>query len=116
MQKNTPNLKQRYDLSRHHAWAGTVLLSMLLALRLLLEIPTALLILSIILLTGYILTSLFFTYKYRQGLLTNIHNKTIISSNLEQQKIAADIQKEQVKLEKKKAKTEAKKQKKAQKK
>ncbi len=115
-------LKQQYDIARHHAWAGTALLSVLLAIRILLEISTYTGIPDLFFLTGgiiliiYILISVSFTYKYRSGLtaaqqIVHVHT----DPEVEQAKIAADLEKERLKIEKKKAKAEAKKAKKQQK-
>jgi len=36
-EKNIGEYKRRYDMSRHHAWAGGILLSVLLAIRILFD-------------------------------------------------------------------------------
>jgi len=61
--------KQSYDLARHHAWAGGILLSILLALRLLLpQLPqTPITILALLLIT-YITISVLLSYRYKNAL------------------------------------------------
>jgi preprotein translocase subunit SecF len=122
-QKNLIENKRKYDTVRHHAWAGSVLLTVLVAFRGFLEITDINLDDRIIVIIGivliiYILVSVFFTYKYRSGLSAEqksveIH---INSKNAEKEKIAAELEKERLKVEKKRAKAEAKKIKKTDKK
>lgn len=104
--------KKKYQNARHHAWAGSVLLAIILAIRLLFEISnsnianidTIVLILGIIIIC-YTIISLFLTYKYRKGLLEETGAPQIISS-------VADLEKEKLKIEKKKVKSQVKKEKK----
>ena len=104
--------KKKYQAVRHHAWAGSVLLGVILAIRLLFEISDThvanidllVLILGVVVII-YTMTSLFLTYKYRKGLLADGVVPQIISS-------ADDLEKERLKLEKKKIKAEVKKEKK----
>jgi len=120
--KDLAGYKRKYDMYRHHAWAGGILLSVLLAVRALLEIsefsniPDFIILPVGVILVIYILISIFFTYKYRSGLTVTQEQKIIqvktSSDDLEKEKIRADVEKERSKLEKKKAKSEAKKQKK----
>jgi hypothetical protein len=115
---------QKYQSVRHHAWAGSVFLAILLAVRLLLEISntsfenmdTIILILGAIIIV-YTLIALFYTYKYRSGLAAEKKVVKIqsFSDDVEKEKIRSEVEKERLKLEKKKAKTEAKKVKKAKK-
>ena len=120
--------KRKYDISRHHAWAGTVLISILLAIRIFLEISNILTITNtiniIIIIIGlilvvYTLSSLFLTYKYRDGISLSQDQKIIhlhsSIDNIENDKIKSRKEKEQLKIEKKKAKTELKKAKKLEK-
>lgn len=108
--KNLNEYKQKYDFARHHAWAGSVLLAVLIAVRGFIELTDfsiddrIILVLGVILII-YILTAVFFTYKYRTGLSAQQKTieVTITSDNVELEKL---------KLEKKKAKAEAKKAKK----
>jgi hypothetical protein len=115
VKKNLSEYKRKYDVARHHAWAGGILLSVMLALRILVSsIPDFIVLIIGIPLVVYILISLFFTYKYRSG-LSAIPDTVRSSEELEQKKIHAEVEKERLKLEKKKAKNEAKAQKKAKK-
>lgn len=110
--------KKKYHAVRHHAWAGSVLLAILLAVRLFLEtasinIDDRIIIGIGALLVLYTLMAVVLTYKYRSGLsaqekVVHVHQ----SDDLEKEKIRADVEKERLKLEKKKAKAEAKAQKK----
>jgi len=118
--KNLPGNKRKYQAFRHHAWAGTVLLSVFLAIRLIffeqLEFLTPIIIILVVILVIYIIISLFFTYKYRAGLSTTEEVvKVHPSVELEKEKLKTEVEKERLKLEKKKAKTETKKSKKAKK-
>jgi len=110
-----PDYKRKYDIARHHAWAGGILLSILLALRILVSsIPDVVVLMVGIPLVVYILIALFFTYKYRPG-LSATQDFIFPSEELEKEKICAEVEKERLKVEKKKAKNEAKAQKKAKK-
>ena len=111
-QKNLNENKRKYDVSRHHAWAGAILLSVLLAIRILFEIGDRIVMPLAVILIAYILIALFLTYKYRSGLSTQ--QKTVQEVHIHTNE--AEIEKERLKVEKKKAKTEAKKVKKANKK
>ncbi|MBU0497220.1 MAG: hypothetical protein KKC68_07955 [Candidatus Thermoplasmatota archaeon] len=123
--KTARTLRALYDISRHHAWAGTVLLSVILAIRIFLEMADIKYLSDTIftfigtILTGYILTALFFTYRYRKALyyhdVGNQKNngKTIQNtSSKEREKIAKNM----YKMEKKKSKNEGKSARKASKK
>ena len=106
--------KRKYDISRHHAWAGTALLSVLMALRYIFApVPHALIILLGSVLIIYILVALVFTYKYRAGLCAEQQwdgsDGEVVRGRL---RVAAE--KEQSKLEKKRAKAEVKAKKKGQ--
>jgi len=113
--KDLSDYKKRYDLWRHHAWAGGILLSVLLALRFFLElsefedIPDFIILPIGILLVCYVLISLFFTYRYRSGLYAEQQQVIRIESSSD------GVEKERLKVEKKKAKAEAKKAKKSKK-
>ncbi len=119
------SLRARYDISKHHAWAGTVLLSVILAIRIFLEMAdnnylsdTIFIALGIVL-TGYILTALFFTYKYRKALYHHeIGTQNNIGTTAQNISIRGqeEIVKNICKLEKKKSKIETKRAKKAAKK
>jgi hypothetical protein len=116
MQKNLAEYNKKYALWRHHAWAAGLLLSALLAIRIFLEIsevkdiPNEIILIIGCLLLIYLLISLFFTYKYRSGLLAKQQQVIEIKSSSD------EIEKERLKVEKKKAKAEAKKAKKKNKK
>ena len=101
---------KRYAISRHHAWAGSVLLAILLAIRLFIT-STTLIMPEILfafiggILVLYIFISLILTYKYRSGLFQQQSSQD--STTKEPQ-----ISKEQLKIQKKQAKAELKQQKK----
>ena len=116
--KTKKDYKHRYAIAKHHAWAGSVLLAILGALRWFIsdnEYPKQDLyfIITGIIIIVYILIALFFTYRFRSGLS---QNEEIIqrqkTSNDEQQDTSDSyqlmIQKEQAKIQKKLAKTESK--------
>jgi len=121
--KDLSEYKRKYDISRHHAWAGSVLLAVLVATRGFLELSkidvndNIVVILGIILVV-YTLTSVFLTYTYRSGLyseqkkVVEVHHHDS-KDDYDKKKIRADLEKERLKLEKKKAKIEAKKTKKS---
>jgi len=122
-QKNLHEYKQKYDVARHHAWAGSVLLAVLIAIRGFFEITdiklndTIIVIIGIILII-YILTSVFYTYKYRSG-LTDEQQKIEVhvkSKDNKKQELESEVEKQRLKVEKKKAKIDAKKTKKSYKK
>ena len=106
--------KKKYDNARHHAWAGSVLLAVLIATRGFLELTSydvddrIFLVLGFILIF-YTLISVFFTYTYRPGL--SAEQKQVVQLKVKDKD--PKIEKEKLKLEKKKAKAEAKKAKKA---
>ena len=110
-----------YDLARHHAWAGTVLLSVLLAIRIFFEmaddniIPDTIFIILGVIIAFYTLGALLFTFRYRRTLIqkkqetvhVSIENAPIISTKSKKKKV-----KQGYKLEKEKAKNQVKKEKK----
>jgi hypothetical protein len=118
--KNLSEYKKKYNLWRHHAWAAASLISVIIAIRLFLEIsgfkdiPNNIIIVIGFILVIYFFISLFFTYKYSSGLSAEQEVIRLESSSddLEKAKIDAKLEKERLKLEKKKAKAEAKKAKK----
>lgn len=111
-------LRAQYDIARHHAWAGTVLLSVLLATRIFFEmaennfIPDLVFILCGIIIAVYTLGALFFTYKYRNTLMQKeqesfekaVEDAVNISEKSKKKQV-----KQQYKIEKKKAKSQMKK-------
>lgn len=117
MNKDLKEYKRKYDIARHHAWAGSILLSLVLALRIFLEIsdmsnvPDIFFLPVGIVLFIYILVSLFYTYRYRSGICSEQRSLEvkIVSDNSNQSEIDAKIKKEKLKAEKKKAKAEVKK-------
>ncbi|KAA0005457.1 MAG: hypothetical protein DRM98_04240 [Thermoplasmata archaeon] len=125
MKKDLTLYQRKYDLYRHHAWAGSILLSVLLAIRVFLQItgfkdiPDIIILPLGVILVIYILVSLGFTYKYRSGLIVEqkiVQKIETPEEAFKKQKISAKIEKERLKLEKKKAKAEVKKIKKSTKK
>lgn len=93
--------KRKYNIARHHSWAGTVILSVVLAIRIIIpDIPDIILYVVVSVMVVYTLCSLFFTYKYRAGLSSQ--EKIIIVD------ASVEIEKERLKLEKKRTKAEAK--------
>lgn len=115
MNKNLSEYKRKYDVARHHAWAGSVLLAILVAIRGFLELSKIdigdwIIVTLGLILVFYVLISVVFTYRYRAGLSS-------VQDNVVEVKAESDnLEKEMLKLEKKKAKTEAKKAKKVNKK
>lgn len=107
-QRDLTEYKRRYDVSRHHAWAGTAFLSVLLALRYMIpQFPHYLFIPLCTLLILYIVVSLLYTFKYRQGLFAGPMPRRG-PEDFKEAKREAKIEKERVKAEKKRAKAEAK--------
>jgi hypothetical protein len=114
-------LRAQYEIARHHAWAGTVLLSVLLAIRIFFEmaenriIPDNIFILFGLIIASYTLGALFFTYRYREALLQKEqenYQKAIDETHLISGKTENDRRKQRYKIEKKKVKTKIKKEKK----
>jgi len=109
-QKNLSEYKRKYDVAKHHAWAGSVLLAVLVAIRGFFEISNIKMNDRIIIVIGmilvfYILIGILLTYKYRSGLLVE---QKIVEVNIKKN----DIERQKLKIEKKKAKADAKKTKK----
>jgi purine-cytosine permease-like protein len=109
--------KKKYAISKHHAWAGSILLAILLAIRIFFETANIKEYNQLILFIGffiiiYMIISLILTYKYRSGL--SLDEKSInvtISSKESNNKEKYD--KNLAKIEKKKAKERLKKLKKS---
>ena len=113
--KDPSEYKRRYDLVRHHAWAGLGFLSIMLAIRIIFPDLSSILQPILVILVIYVVIALIFTYKYRAGL--SVKQEVVHSSEeLEKEKIHAEVEKERLKIEKKKTKAEAKTKKKAYKK
>ena len=97
--------KNKYDLFRHHAWGGGILLSIIFALRTIDFIPNIIFTPLVILLIMYIVIALFFTYKYRKVLV--VDSKKIKSPKYEElldDKEKKGHEKNAYKLEKKRIK------------
>jgi hypothetical protein len=119
-EKRLAEYKRKYDISRHHAWAGSVILAIVLAIRIFLETTNIMINDWIIIIIGgivviYTLSAVIFTYKYRSGLsseqkIIEIHTN---SENIDKEILKSKLEKERLKIEKKKAKSEAKKVKKS---
>ena len=111
--------KKRYAISKHHAWAGSILLAILLTIRIFIEaseinVDDRIILFVGAILVGYMLVALIFTYRYRTGLSADVKSVTMHSSTdeVEYKKIESQLEKERLKIEKKKAKAEIKKEKK----
>ena len=114
--------KKRYAISKHHAWAGSILLAILLAIRIFLEaseikVDDRIILFVGAILVGYMLIALIFTYRYRTGLSADIKSERIhlAKVEVEDKKIESKIEKNRIKIEKKKEKAELKKEKKSKK-
>jgi hypothetical protein len=98
---------RKYEIFRHHAWAGTAFLSILLALRYFIGvIPRYIFIPLGTLLIVYILIAVLYTYRYRAGI-----SKRQEYDRPSQPTGGAGVQTvapESLKIEKKRAKSEAK--------
>ena len=108
---------KRYAIARHHAWAGSVLLAILLAVRVFIVSTTVIIPDIIFALIGgmlvlYILISLIITYKHRSGLLQQQSNQQYSQDASSKESY---LSKEQLKIQKKQAKALVKQQKKQQK-
>ena len=105
---------RKYEIFRHHAWAGTALLSILLALRYFkTEIPRYVFIPLGTLLIIYILIAVLYTYRYRAGLSKKGESERASQpTGRDGLETAAP---ESLKIKKKRAKSEAKARKKEQK-
>ena len=106
-QTTLANKRRKYDVSRHHAWAGLGFLTVLGFIRILFPAYSDLVQPILIILIIYVVISLVLTYRYRSGLLAKqefLHH----TDNIEGKKIDADVEKKRLKLEKKKVKAQAK--------
>jgi hypothetical protein len=110
-EKKLAEYKRKYDIARHHAWAGSVILAIVLAIRIFLETTDIIIENWIILIIGgivviYTLSAVILTYRYRSGLtseqkIIQIHSS---SESIEKEQLKAKTEKERLKIEKKKAK------------
>ena len=103
--------KKKYAISKHHAWAGSILLAILLAIRIFFETSNIREYNQLILIIGffiiiYMLIALIFTYKYRSGLSIDERsiNVNISSNDSKDVKINQKYDKNYAKIQKKKAK------------
>ena len=114
--KNKSEYKRNYAMAKHHAWAGSVLLAILGAIRWFTDDTEwyqkdIIFILAGILIIIYILIALVFTYRFRSGLATEETNVSQIRLNQKDQTMVNSINlspKELEKIEKKKGKAESK--------
>ena len=113
--KDSSEYKKKYDLVRHHAWAGLGFLSVFLTIRILFPEISELLQPILVVIITYVVVSLLLTYKYYRGISAS-QQRIKSSDEVEKEKIHADVEKERIKLEKKKAKTHVKATKKSKKK
>ena len=113
--KDLSTYKRKYQIFKHHAWAGLGFLAVLFAIRVVFPLSTQILSPIIFVLIVYIVVALIFTYKYRAGLSAK-EEVLSPSKELEKEKIKADVEKSRLKVEKKKTKAEAKAKKKVNKK
>ena len=107
--KDLSEYKRRYDIARHHAWAGSVLLSLLLAFRYFASwLPRYIVIPAGALLIIYIMIALVYTYRYRAGLSAQREPKAPPGGEWEKAKARSRAEKVRIKAEKKKVKSMAK--------
>ena len=95
--KDLTGYKRRYNLFRHHAWAGLGFLSVLLAVRILFPELLELLQPILVVLIVYVVIALIFTYKYRAGLSAK-QEVVRHSKELEKEKIHSYVEKKSLKL------------------
>jgi len=119
--KDLSEYKRKYNVFRHHAWAGLGFLSVVLAFRLIFLEQAQILTPVVVILAIYIIVALIFTYIYREGIsteekITRIKKFESYSNDIKKEKVKAEVEKEKLKLEKKKTKADAKKIKKSKKK
>jgi hypothetical protein len=114
--KKISEYKKKYDIAKHHAWAGSILLAILLAIRIFLEtseinVDDIIILFVGAILVSYMLTALIFTYIYRTGLSANEKpvKRYSTKKDVEQKKIISKLEKEKLKVEKKKTKANIKK-------
>lgn len=114
--KDLSEYRRKYNVFRHHAWAGLGFLSVTLAIRIILVQTPVILDILIFALVFYIVFALILTYKYRAGLSSGEKITQVRSSDkIEMEKLRAGVEKERLKIEKKIAKAEVKKAKKVKK-
>ena len=96
--KRSMNHRKSYAIAKHHAWAGSVLLTLLLAIRLFFEISNNQIDNKIFLIFGfilvfYILISLILTYKHRKGLIEQKETNYSSSRNNNERNLIKDYYK-----------------------
>ena len=116
MATSKPEYKRRYAMAKHHAWAGSILLAILGAIRWFTDgtewyQKDIIFIIAGVLIIIYILIALVFTYRFRSGLAEEI--PTIQQPSNQESKQSDNFKpilspKEQEKIEKKKTKAESK--------
>ena len=108
--KDSSEHKRKYNMFRHHAWAGLGFLTVLLAIRLIVPDLSNILEPIIVILLVYVVVALIFTYKYYRAGSSATEEVVQIepSVELEKEKLKTEVDKKRLKVEKKKAKTEAK--------
>ncbi|HDS59218.1 MAG TPA: hypothetical protein ENN54_02855 [Thermoplasmatales archaeon] len=104
--------KKRYRRYHHHAWAGGIMLSLLLALRIFLEISGVSIDDRVMLLLGvalilYISLALALTYRYRSG-LDAAEEQPPVSEDVERARLEAEVERERIRAEAKARKKAAK--------
>jgi len=100
---------RKYEIYRHHAWAGLGLLSVFLAIRYFIFIPWIISLIIVSTLSTYILVSIALTYKYYRYVR---EEKVKTAEEKEKEKIRKKEIKAALKMEKKRLKAEIKKNKK----
>ena len=120
MEKDLSNIKKKYAISKHHAWAGSILLAILLAIRIFFETSNINEYNQIILIIAffiifYMIISLILTYKYRSSLYFDEKpiNVNLNSDALKTLKNNEKYDKNYAKIQKKKSKEKLKKLKKS---
>jgi len=104
--------KRKYNIFRHHAWAGLGFLSVLLVIRIIVPSLSEVIHPILAVLVIYVVVSLLFTYKYRSGFNEEKVIQIQPSDEIEKEKMKFKVKKDLLKIEKKKTKAEAKKAKK----
>jgi purine-cytosine permease-like protein len=111
MEKDLSNIKKKYAISKHHAWAGSILLAIVLAIRIFFETSNINEYNQLILIIGffvilYMLISLILTYKYSSSLSYGEKpiNVTLKSDDFKEIKINEKYDKNYAKIQKKKSK------------
>jgi hypothetical protein len=107
-QKKMREYKRKYEIYRHHAWAGLGLLTVFLAIQYLYpHLPSWFFFTILTGLIVYILIGLIGTYRYRMGLNAQ-ENTPQVSQGLSSASFDEKKEKNRVKIEKKRQKAEVK--------